>query len=90
MRNRHHLLSNRKAVTLHPFIQERSRTPYDKTDVIHSLPRVSHALHPLFFGGLQETRPTFDSLERFSVLIGEVNMISITAVEYILYNVNCT
>ena len=79
------VLPNNKEET-GPFTKKRSRTLYDQTDVF----RPSRVLLSFFFGGMQERIPTLDSLERFSVPIGEVNMISITAVEYILYNVNCT
>mgnify|MGYP007097132010 CR=1 FL=1 len=69
--------SNSKEETVSIY-EKRSRTPYDQTDVF----RPSCVLRS-FFGGMQETRPTLDSLERFSVPIGEINVITITAGEYL-------
>ena len=79
---------------LFPPIARKKLVLLQKNGLGHSTTKRTYSVPPAscapFFGGLQETRPTFDSLERFSVPIGEVNMISITAVKYIIYNVNCT
>ena len=93
---------NRHRILLHCIREIEAVLPNSKEETVsiykyglgHSTTKRTFSVPPAscapFFGGMQETIPTLDSLERFSVPIWEVNMISITAVEYILYNVNCT
>ena len=94
--NRHRILLHciREIEAVLPNSKEETVSIYKKSGLGHSTTKRTFSVPPAscapFFGGMQETIPTFDSLERFSVPIGEVNMISITAVKYILYNVNCT
>lgn len=93
--NRHRILlhSIREIEAVLPNNKEETG-PFTKNGLGHSTTKRTFSVPPAsyspFSGGMQETIPTLDSLERFSIPIGEVNMISITAVEYILYNVNCT
>lgn len=93
--NRHRILlhSIREIEAVLPNNKEETG-PFTKNGLGHSTTKRTFSVPPASYSPLFRRNAGKDTDARFSgafsVPIGEVNMISITAVEYILYNVNCT